>query len=95
MGFFNKKPIDKVYSLKQAIDFINKNPNHTVIETTGGYKIISDNEAREKIDRYKEKTDNFGQRISENGMYKNISSVPQYMQNYKKNQYNEYTSVER
>ena len=66
MGFFNKKPNkNKVYSLKEAMDFVSKNPNYTTIETTGGFKIVDEMEERKR----------FMKEIIGNGAYINMPGV--------------------
>ena len=76
MGLFSKKPSkNKVYTLKEAMDFINKNPNYSAIETAGGYNLISDEVAKDHISRYKDrykKHNSFKEEMSGNGAYKNI-----------------------
>lgn len=72
MGLFNKKPNkNKVYSCKEAMDFISKNPNYDVIETTGGFHIICEEEARKQINRHKQRHC-FEREISGNSEYRGI-----------------------
>ena len=45
MGFFSKKPKkNKVYKLEEAVKFMHEpgNENYSVVETNGGYRLISD-----------------------------------------------------
>lgn len=83
MGLFSKKTNkNKIYTLKEAIDFISKNPDYSAVETTGGYNVISDVVAKNHINRYKQ-NNAFKQEISGNGAYKNIG-VSDY-NNYQSN----------
>ena len=76
MGFFNKKPNkNKVYSLKEAMDFVSKNPNYTTIDTTGGFKIVDEMEERKHIDIFKERRNSFMKEINGNGAYINMPGV--------------------
>jgi len=88
MGLFNKRPNkNKVYTLKEAMDFIRKNPNYTAVETTGGYNVISDTIAKNHINRYKQQN-SFRQEMSGNGAYKNIglSNYNNYESNNRRQQ---------
>ena len=54
MGLFSKKPKrNKIYTLQEAMDFINKNKGFSVIQDEGGYKVIPDEIANMHIARYK------------------------------------------
>ena len=77
MGFFNKKPSrNKVYSLKEAKDFLSKNPNYTTIETTGGFRLVDGSEEREHIENYRARRDKFMEQMSGNGAYRGIKANP-------------------
>lgn len=72
MGLFSKKPSkNKVYTLKEAMDFISKNPTYSAVETTGGYNVIADEIVKNHINKYKQQN-SFKQEMSGNGAYKNI-----------------------
>ena len=96
MGFFNKKPNkNKVYSLKEAMDFISKNPNYTTIETTGGFKIVNESEERKHIDIFKERRNNFMKEINGNGAYRNMPGVSSLKKEETRSYQNIYSEIER
>ena len=54
MGLFIRKPKkNRLYTLQEAISFINKNQEYSAIQEEGGYKVIPDSVANEHIDRYR------------------------------------------
>ena len=60
MGFFSKKPRkNKVYSLEQAMKFVRNNYKYSAVETSGGYKVITDDKAKESIDEFQQRRNEF------------------------------------
>ena len=54
MGFFSKKPRkNKVYSLEQAMKFVRNDYKYSAVETSGGYKVITDDKAKEARHEFK------------------------------------------
>lgn len=60
MGFFSKKPREnKVYNLEQAMKFVRDNDKYSVVETSGGYKVITDDKAKQVIDEFQQRKNAF------------------------------------
>ena len=60
MGFFSKKPRkNKVYSLEQAMKFVRNDYKYSAVETSGGYKVITDDKAKEAIDEFQQRRNEF------------------------------------
>ena len=54
MGLFNKRPSGrKIYTLQEAMGLVKKYEGYSVIEESGGYRIIPDRVAREEIEIHK------------------------------------------
>lgn len=73
MGFFSKKPNkNKVYEFDKAMKIIAENPEYNAIAVEGGYKVVHDVVANEKINIINQKRKAFINGISGNGAYNNI-----------------------
>ena len=73
MGFFSKKPSqNKIYEFEKAMKIIAENPEYNAIAVEGGYKVVHDVVANEKISRIKQKRKDFINDISGNGAYNNM-----------------------
>ena len=83
MGFFSKKPKkNKIYRLEEAVELMHRpgNENYSVVEANGGYRLISDIEAKNEINKiisFKDRKEEFASRISEQGNLRNIDIKPQ------------------
>lgn len=83
MGFFSKKTKkNKVYKLEEAVKFMHEpgNENYSVVETNGGYRLISDMEAKSEINKiisFKDRKEEFASRISEQGNLRKMDIKPQ------------------
>lgn len=55
MAFFNKKPKkSKVYTLKEAMEFIKNNEEYSAVETIGGFKLVHLEKVKSEIDLCKQ-----------------------------------------
>jgi len=102
VGFFSKKPKkNKVYKLEEAVKFMHEpgNENYSVVETNGGYRLISDMEAKSEINKiisFKDRKEEFASRISEQGNLRKMDIKPQErIENRIYNIQDRYTAAER
>lgn len=79
MGFLNKKPNkNRIYSYEEIIKMIQKHPTYSVMQSTGGYRLIDEKETRKSIEECKKKLvlhddrQTFKQRINFESSYQNI-----------------------
>lgn len=92
MGFFSKKPNkNKVYEFDKAMKIIAENPEYNAIAVEGGYMIVDDEVANEKISMINRRRKDFINEISGNGAYNNIkvennnNYVPPHYNSYENN----------
>lgn len=84
MGFFSKKE-NRVYSLEQALKLL-KTPQYakyTTVPVGDGFKIVPETEVIVHNDaietnEFKERRGNFLSQVSEQGIYRNVSTEPNY-----------------
>ncbi len=58
MAFFNKKPKkSKVYTLKEAMEFIKNNEEYSAVETIGGFKLVHSEKVKSEIDLFRQNND--------------------------------------
>ena len=68
--------------LEEAVKFMHEpgNENYSVVETNGGYRLISDMEAKSEINKiisFKDRKEEFASRISEQGNLRKMDIKPQ------------------
>ena len=84
MGFFSKKK-NRVYSLEQALKLL-KTPQYakyTTVPVGDGFKIVPETEVIVHNDAietngFKERRGKFLNQVSKQGIYRNVSTVPNY-----------------
>lgn len=55
MAFFNKKPKkSKVYTLKEAMEFVKNNEEYSAVETIGGFKLVHSEKVKSEIDLFRQ-----------------------------------------
>ncbi len=55
MAFFNKKPKkSKIYTLKEAMEFIKNNEEYSAVETIGGFKLVHSEKVKSEIDLFRQ-----------------------------------------
>ena len=82
---FNEKIEDsakQAVQLEEAVKLIHEpgNENYSVVETNGGYRLISDMEAKSEINKiisFKDRKKEFASRISEQGNLRKMDIKPQ------------------
>ena len=58
MAFFNKKPKkSKIYTLKEAMEFIKNNEEYSAVETIGGFKLVHSEKVKSEIDLFRQNND--------------------------------------
>lgn len=58
MAFFNKKPKkSKVYTLKEAMEFVKNNEEYSAVETIGGFKLVHSEKVKSEIDLFRQNND--------------------------------------